>query len=218
MDARNAAQLIGAILIIVAGACGGAVYASSLYSYTDDFNLPIPAMDDPQREHGKGMGRMDDAVIEIPHSFIISDLDVRINITHTNVFDLQLFLQSPASTRICLNMYNPFDEFFVGANYTNTIFDDEALLSIKEAEAPFTGRFIPIDVDPYNKLSKFDDENAHGSWHLQIYDWWPTDTGTFNRFELMITTPAPEPATAMLLTFGAGLIRLFKHPTQKLQK
>jgi len=200
MDARNAVQRIGAILVIVAAVCGGAVYAGHVHIYTGEFDLPI--IDKP----GPG-STVTEAVIEIPDYFVIEDLDVRINITHTNVFDLQLFLQSLAGTRICLNMYDAFDEFFVGANYTNTIFDDQALFSIKEGDAPFTGRFRPVDVDPYNKLSKFDDENAYGSWYLQIYDMFDSDTGTLNSFELMIETP--EPATAILLTLGTVLLGLF---------
>ena len=146
---------------------------------------------------------MTDAVIKIPDHFVISDLDTGISLTHTNVFDLQIFLQSPAGTRICLNMFDFKKEFSVYPNYTNTIFDDEALFSIKEGDAPFTGRFRPLE--PY-KLSKFDGQDAYGSWRLQIYDAFYWDTGTFNRFELMIT--APEPATAVLLTIGVALMRL----------
>jgi subtilisin-like proprotein convertase family protein len=199
-------QRIGAILVIVAGACGGAVYAGHVHIYSGDFNLPIPKLDSKDPYISRGW--MADAVIEIPDNFVIEDLDVRISLTHTNVFDLQLFLQNPAGTRICLNMFDFKKEFSVYPNYTNTIFDDEALFSIKEGEAPFTGRFRPLDVDPYNKLSKFDGQDACGSWRLQIYDAFYWDTGTFNHLELMIETP--EPATAILLTLTAGLLKLFK--------
>jgi subtilisin-like proprotein convertase family protein len=193
-------QRIGAILVIAAGACGGTVYAGHVHIYPGNFNLPIPANPDDTN------GWMTDAIIEIPDHLIISDLDVGINLIHSKVFDLQLYLQDPAG-RLCLNMYN-FDEYFNGENYTQTIFDDEAIFSIKEGSAPFTGRFRPVD-----KLSKFDGQDAYGYWHLQIYDAWPCDTGTFNHFELMIT--APEPATAILLTLTAGLMRLLKHPSPK---
>jgi hypothetical protein len=199
-------QRIGAILIIVAGACGGAVYAGHVHIYSGDFNLRIPA------ELSNSKDWMTDAVIKVPDHLVISDLDTGISLTHTNVFDLQIFLQSPAGTRICLNMYDSFYEFFVGANYTDTVFDDEALFSIKAASAPFTGRFRP--VEPY-KLSEFEGEDAYGSWRLQIYDAFYNDTGTFNHFELMIT--APEPATAILLTIGVGLMRL-RRPRGNLKK
>jgi len=201
MDARSEVQWIVVILVVVVGA-SFPVFAGPVHIYGGDFNLPIPALDDPKSEYGQGW--MDDAIIEIPGHFTIHDLDVRINITHTNVFDLQIFLQSSADTRICLNMYD-FREFFEGENYTQTIFDDEAETAIEQAEPPFTGRFRPIES---YKLSKFDGEDAYGSWRLQICDMWDWDTGTLNSFELIITTP--EPATAVLLILGASLVTLFK--------
>jgi len=201
MDARNAAQHIVAILVIAVG-WAFPVFADSTHIYASDFSLPIPAPDEPESEYGRG--RMDDAIIEVGDYHIIHDIDVGINLTHTNVFDLQIFLQSPAGTRRRLNMYN-LDEYFEGANYTNTIFDDEAEVPIEQGEAPFTGRFRPLD--PY-RLSAFDYENSFGLWRLQIYDVFHADTGTLNSFELMITTP--EPATAILLILGAGLITVFK--------
>jgi subtilisin-like proprotein convertase family protein len=198
MDARNAAQRIVVTLVIAAGACSGGVYANTVYIYGGEFDLPI--IDEPGPSN-----KVTEAIIQIEDHFGIHDLNVRINITHTNVFDLQLFLQSPADTRICLNMFDFKKEFSVYPNYTNTIFDDEALFSIKAGVPPFTDRFRPIE--PY-ELSEFDGENIYGHWHLQIYDMWDWDTGTLNSFELMIT--APEPATAIFLTLAAGLLRLFK--------
>jgi subtilisin-like proprotein convertase family protein len=107
---------------------------------------------------------MYDAVIDIPEHFNISDLDVSINLTHSNVFDLQVFLVSPSGTVVCLNMYNP-DEFFEGGDYINTIFDDEAGTPIGQGEPAFTGRFRPRD-----SLAAFDGQDAYGLWRLRIYD------------------------------------------------
>ena len=121
MDSCSAAQRIVAILVIVAGGCGGAVFAGPVYTYHGSFNLPIPAPDEPESEFGKGW--MTDAIIDVPHHFTIHDIDVGISLTHTSVFDLQIFLQSPAGIMLCLNMYN-YDEYFEGADYTRTIFDD----------------------------------------------------------------------------------------------
>jgi len=201
MDARKAVQWIATLLVIMEGA-SFPVFAGTVYTYGGDFDLPIPKLNSSDPDISKGW--MGDAVIEITDHFIVSALDVRISITHTNVFDLQIFLQSPAGTRMCLNMYT-FSEFFEGANYTQTVFDDEAELSIKQAEPPFTGSFRP--VEPY-KLSEFDGEDTYGIWRLQIYDAWDWDAGTLDSFELFITTP--EPATAMFLILGASLLSLFK--------
>ena len=197
-------QWIVAILVVVVGV-SFPVFAGPVHIYGGDFNLPIPKLDSSDPDISRGW--MADAVIEITDHFIVSDLDVRIDITHTNVFDLQIFLQSPAGTRICLNMYN-LREFFEAANYTQTIFDDEAEDPIEEGEPPFAGRFRPKAIDPLNLLEAFSGENADGIWQLQIYDMWSVDTGTLDNFELVIT--APEPATAILLLLGTGLITLFK--------
>ncbi len=189
------------VLVIVAGAWGSAIRAGSVHVhiYSGNFNLLIPANPDDTK------GWMADAIIEVPHHLTISDLDAGISLTHTNVFDLQIFLRSPTGTIICLNMYDVYKEFAVYPNYTNTIFDDEALFSIKEGEPSFTGRFRPIE--PY-RLSAFDGEDSFGPWRLRIYDAFYADTGTLNSFELVITTP--EPATVILLTLGAGLSILLR--------
>jgi len=177
MDSCTAAKRIALSFAIIS--CSGfSAVAGSVHTYAGSFNLLIPADPDSTR------GWTDDAVIEIPDHLTISDLDVRINLRHTNVFDLQLFLQSPAGDRICLNMYDFKKEFRVDPNYTDTIFDDEASLSIKEGEAPFTGRFRPRE--PF-RLATFDGQDCFGLWRLQIYDAFYFDTGRLNSFELIIT-------------------------------
>ena len=190
-------QRIIAILVIVVGGWGGSAFAHPVHIYSGNFNLPI--IDKP----GPG-SLMTEAVIEIPDHFIISDLNVGINLTHTNVFDLQIFLQNPTGTRICLNMYD-LDEFFIEPNYTNTIFDDEAEVPIEQAEPPFTGRFKPKSG---SLLEVFNGQDAYGFWCLRIYDAFYYDTGTLDSFELIITIP--EPATAIILTLGVGLMRLHR--------
>ena len=102
-------------------------------------------------------------------------------------------------------MYD-FREFFQGENYTQTIFDDEAGTAIEQAEPPFTGRFRPKAIDAGNNLAVFDDQDTYGLWRLQIYDAFYADTGKLDSFEIIVTTP--EPATAILLLLGTGLINL----------
>lgn len=199
MNARNAAQRIVAILLIATGACGSTVFANPVHIYSADFDLPIPADTDSSQ------GWMADAVIEIPDHFTIDDIDVGITLTHTNMFDLQIFLQSPDGTTLCLNEYSIY-EYFEGENYTQTVFDDEADVPIEQADPPFTGEFRPRTP---NLLEAFDGLDAFGLWRLRIYDVWYYDTGTLNHFELIITTP--EPATAILFTLGIALMRLQKH-------
>ncbi len=201
MNARSSVQWIVAFFFMAAG-LSSSVFAGPTIIYGGEFDLPIPAPDDPQSEYGKGW--MNDAVIEIPDHFTIYDLDAGITLTHTSVFDLQIFLESPAGTRLCLNMYN-FDEFFEGEDYKDTIFDDEADLPIEEGQPPFTGRFRPRSPA---QLSLFDGQDTFGQWKLQVYDAYYYDTGTFESFEVIITIC--EPATATLLILGAAFVALFK--------
>jgi subtilisin-like proprotein convertase family protein len=199
MDSCSAVQRIVAILVIVAGACGD-VYAGPVYTYHGSFNLPIPAPDEPESEFGKGW--MTDAIMDVPDDYVISDLDVRLTFTHENFIDLQIILQSPAGTVVVLNPALNMALLNIGG-YAEIVFDDEAQVSIEQASIPFVSPFRPVW-----SLSLFDKEDSFGLWHLQIYDAFYADIGTLDSFELMITTP--EPATAILLTLGAGLLLLLK--------
>jgi hypothetical protein len=198
MNAHGSLKWIISLLFVCVG-CSTNVYAGPTFIYGDDFNLQIPA------GPGVSKGWMDDAIIEVNRHATIYDIDVGINLTHTNVFDLQIFIQSPSGTRLCLNHYNFKDEFFKGEDYVQTIFDDEAELPIEQGTAPFTGRFRP---KAGSSLEIFDGEDAYGSWHLQIYDMWYSDTGTLERVELIVTIP--EPAAVTLLVIGASLTLLFR--------
>jgi subtilisin-like proprotein convertase family protein len=177
-------------------------FAGTVYIYGGQFDLPIPAPDEPESEYGKG--RMEDAVINVPDHIVIDDLDVRIDLKHTKAFDLQIYLQSPSGKKICLNSYDALTEYFEGQDYIQTVFDDEADVPIEQGKPPFTGRFKPKAPDT---LGVFDGEDTFGPWRLQIYDAYYADSGHLNSFELMITVP--EPATAILLILGASLARIF---------
>jgi hypothetical protein len=206
MDTHSRAQWIVAVLLGV-GALSFPVFAGEVYTYRGDFDLPIPAPEDPLSEYGRGW--MADAVIQVSDPFTIYDLDVRISFTHESLFDLQIVLQSPAGTNVALSSAGNLAFIVIGEDDTTVggsgewFFDDEAQVSIEEATEPFFGSFRPVE-----SLSLFDNENAYGPWRLQIYDAYYHDTGTLDSFELTIT--APEPATVVLLTLGTGLAALFR--------
>ncbi len=198
MDTQSRTKWIVAVLLGL-GVLSIPVFADEVYTYSGDFDLQIPA------EPNTSKGWMDDAVIQVSDSFTIYDLDVGITLTHSNVFDLQIFLQSPEGTKLCLNMYNPLSEFFEGADYSQTVFDDESQIPIAQAKPPFTGRFRPKASEG---LEVFNGQDAYGPWRLQLYDAYHHDTGTLESFELTVTTP--EPATVVLLVLGTGCAALLR--------
>lgn len=168
-----------------------------VYSFGDYFDLRIPADPDASK------GWMDDAVLDVPYHLTIEDLDVTVSITHTNAFDLRLFIESPAGTTVLLNESDPLGGFYQSADYRSTTFDDEAATPIEEGEPPFSGRYRPIAG---SSLASFDGQDVYGSWKFQVYDSFAADTGYFDSFTLTVTVP--EPATAAFLLFGLGLVGL----------
>jgi len=191
------------VILLLSAAFSTIASAVPVHIYgRDDFNLLIPA------KNKKTKGSMLDAAIDITDPFTIQDLNISITVTHTNIFDLQLILESPAGTRICLNAYDFKKDFFKGKGYLRTVFDDEAPTPIEKGNAPFSGRFKPKAYSPDNLLSAFDGQSLAGTWKLKVTDMWEWDSGTLRSFKMIVTVP--EPATALFLALGAGLISLIK--------
>ncbi len=101
------------------------------------------------------------------------DLDVLVDITHPTTEELRIILISPENISTMLSDRNGED----GDNYTQTIFDDQAMISINEGSSPFTGRFRPeISFDSYlNKSIK-------GQWRLRIVESGVPNSGMLNQW------------------------------------
>jgi subtilisin-like proprotein convertase family protein len=117
------------------------------------------------------------SLLPINESLTITDLDAQVNIIHTYDGDLMLSLVSPAGDTVVLSAYNGSD----GANYTNTIFDDDAFIPIGNGEAPFDDMFIPDEP-----LTIYDGQNTQGTWQLLVFDDATGDTGQLIGWELHI--------------------------------
>ncbi len=109
----------------------------------------------------------------------ITDLNVRINITHTFVGDLVISLVSPAGTTVSLINRRGSS----GDNFTNTVLDDEAatsITSVTSTNAPFTGNFRPE-----SPLSLVDGQDPNGTWQLRVTDRAGADVGTLVNWSLI---------------------------------
>ncbi len=123
----------------------------------------------------------------------VTDVDVKLNVTHTWVADMVIFLEAPNGD---------FSQLFnqrggSADNLTNTIFDDQAPLAISEGAAPFTGSFRPeTPLSIFNGMSA---SEANGDWTLYIFDVAAGDNGVLLNWELDIATGE---ATVITDAFG----------------
>jgi len=139
--------------------------------------------------------------ITVPGGGQVVDVDLGITITHSNVRELYIYLISPAGTRVPL--VRGLD--LPGANFTGTVFDDEAATAITAGTAPFTGRYRPM-----RPLSDFDGEGVQGTWRLQITDRVKANRGTLNNWSLTITrgvAPPPPNRAPVAASDSAATVR-----------
>ncbi|MEO2034753.1 MAG: proprotein convertase P-domain-containing protein, partial [Planctomycetaceae bacterium] len=116
--------------------------------------------------------------ITVPDTGVVFDLDVELDITHTETTDLTAVLVAPDGTRVELfNGVGPGGE----ANFTETMFDDSAATAIAGGTPPFTGSFRPSEM-----LSAFIGRGVGGDWTLEVTDSASPHTGILNSWSLTV--------------------------------
>ena len=129
---------------------------------------------------------------------------VTLNINHTWVRDLVIFLRSPSNARTLLLVYRVGGQGAV--NMVNTVLSDDGAVPIWEGTAPFTGTFRP---DGYVEtqcgltanvatFSAFAGINPNGTWTLRIFDAATDDVGTLQNWTLGFGNENPCAATGTL--------------------
>ena len=133
-------------------------------------------------------------------SGVIVDVNVNVNITHPADGELNLALLPPSGTPVILAQFLGG----TGDNYTNTVFDDEAVTSITSASAPFAGVF-----KPFYSLSQLDGGSPNGTWKLRLDDVAAGNSGTLLSWSIQISYGTPDPtavtdANGNYTFFGIG--------------
>jgi subtilisin-like proprotein convertase family protein len=141
------------------------------------------------------------SVLPVPDDFIVDLLTVRVDVVHSWDGDVDLLLLGPTGITVELSTDNGGS----GDNYTNTVFDDAAAVSIVAGTPPFTGSFRPEQP-----LTAFAGTGALGTWRLQFRDDQAGFSGTLTGWSLTIV-PIPEPGTLTLLLTSLGLLDLVAH-------
>lgn len=136
----------------------------------------------------------------------LSDVNVTLNISFPRDSDLTITLVSPSGARVMLVEHIPS----TGANFVNTVLDDQATTSIASAQAPFTGTF-----KPYNPLNALNEEDGNGTWTLEIRNSSKHNSGTLNSWSLQLSTSEVTAWTdssgnyaLTRLPAGEGVVRL----------
>ncbi len=124
------------------------------------------------------------STINVPGSFRIADVDVTVQLNHTNMPDLDVHLRSPAG-----NNNGLFTDVGSSAQtIMDLTFDDEAALPI----GPFVvmqDRFVQPEQN--YRLHWFDGEDAGGDWTLDIRDDTAGNDGTLTSWSLTICEAPP---------------------------
>jgi serine protease len=119
--------------------------------------------------------------LNVTEDIRITDLNVRVNLTHTYNSDLVITLRGPAGQTVTL--FNRRGGS--GDNLNNTAFDDEATTAIANGASPFAGTFRPETA-----LTAFDGLTTKGIWTLSIRDAAAQDVGRITNFSLVATGTA----------------------------
>lgn len=167
---------------------------NTIFTYGGGFHRPIPADADATK------GMMQDAVVLASDHLLICDVDVVVTIRHTAAFDLQLFLVGPSGDAVTLNVSDPFEGYYEGADYLATTFDDEADTAIADATSPFAGSFRPRE-----SLAIFDGQDAYGPWRLVVYDAYYMDSGHLESFVLRVAASIPDDPISVPSPSAGGL-------------
>ena len=154
------------ILFILVLAC---IKVSAQNTFYNNTSYPIP--------DGNVNGVYSDIVVSaIPPTATLSQLTI--NITHTWVSDLDIFIVDPLNNEhlLCSEVGGS------GDNFTNTTFSINASTSITSGAPPFTGSFIPQQSLPTGL-------NPNGTWRLHVIDYTSSDAGSIVNWNITFVPP-----------------------------
>jgi subtilisin-like proprotein convertase family protein len=146
----------------------------------------------------------------IPAGSVITDVSVRLNITHTYVGDLEINLLAPNGANLSL-----IAELDGGTgsnstdNFTNTVISSTGTVALSGFAAPRTGtfradrlQFYGPSVGPGGTGTGYQTvagmnwptllTTINGTWNLGLSDWYAGDAGTLTSWSLAVTYVAPN--------------------------
>jgi subtilisin-like proprotein convertase family protein len=121
---------------------------------------------------------------------VITDLNVRVKITHTWVGDLRIQLRGPSGTTITLldRPGHPASTYGCSDDNMDVTFDDASGFD-PESHCAGTDPWYSGVAAPVQALSVFNGQSTQGTWDLIVSDHASADTGTLDEWELLATPP-----------------------------
>jgi subtilisin-like proprotein convertase family protein len=185
--------------VLPSNRCGVSIEAPFQSFQTGEFNcnLLFEATDYTNAIIEEVAGATASVPINIPDDFTIGKINVIVDVSHTWVEDMTIFLQKDGDH---LNSITLIEQPCGGQDDIDAIFDDNG--------NPFTCSNLPAisgNILPMEPLSSFNLQNAQGSWSLIITDNYFQDGGQVNQFALQFcsTTPitnVPSLASEIIIT------------------
>lgn len=124
------------------------------------------------------------STITVPGSFLVQKAVVTVNIVHPDTAELQLSLLAPDNTEVILSQnHGAFESGQITADFTNTVFDDQAGLWIGSGLPPFTGVYYPDEP-----LDTMRYKSAGGNWRLKVVDSAAGNTGTIDSWNIRLSS------------------------------
>ncbi len=122
------------------------------------------------------------STLEISADYKIVDANITVDYSG-NLNEAGIDLSGPDQLGAGLAMY------YEGSALSNTVFDDEAALSVTEGSDPFSGSY---QAD--NGLFTFDGKMTAGTWQIGVYDgtYTGSNDGSINSWSLHITRMIPD--------------------------
>ena len=165
--------------------------------YSDEnLNISIP--------DGIGANQSGDAItstITVPDLGILSSISVNVDVTHSYIEDLGVFLFHPDQVTYAILWGRDCGDF---DNFDITFSDDGTEIICGN---PTVGTFAP-----YESLSVFDGMDTAGDWTLQIQDYYNGDIGSLNDWSIEICTEAPLSINDV--TIGLQGLTIYPNPNK----
>jgi subtilisin-like proprotein convertase family protein len=151
-------------------------------------NMPTTYSSSPGLEVSDTVGTTNDT-ITVPTSYIIADVDMELQLTHTWVGDLNIVLSHGA------NSSEMWSQVCGSTDNINVTFDDDGTetLCAPINAGPSNAVFLDPDLSGSgNGFELFRGNDAFGDWDLAITDSFAGDSGTLNFWALHIDAGVPQ--------------------------